>query len=338
MLYQLYRKASSMQLVLIIVLMLMIWMRSLVSDNTVHCFHQLSILCPSLAGLNDFWGGVPARLLAMFLLLAAGFALNAILSGNHLIGRQTFFPALILSLFASYAPAIQNLHPVLPAIVLLLWALHFLLKAYEKPEAIGEVFSAGLLTGLAVLFHFPIIAFILFLLISLMIYRISNWRLWAAVVTGFLTPLGYTVAIAYFIHGREPIRQFLNEVPPVPGLSFPDMHWSIALFWGITGLTLLRALASVVWHANERVISFRKHHLVFFWFLATTLATFLLSGRSSVYHSTLLFIPAAFYFTYYFFDRPVKRKWLANLHLYLLLISLTLIYLFSEDALERFFL
>lgn len=324
-----------MQLILVILGMTALWLSSFGNRSIPHCAHQLSILCPWVISFNEFGGGIFARILTILLLMGAGFILTFSLSSNQMISRQTYLPALLLPVFASYTPLLQTFHPVIPAVFLLVLALHFILAAYEKNDLTKDIFSAGILISLAALFHLPVILFAILPFITLAIYRIFDWRQWAAALAGIFTPLLYTFSIVYYLNGFQFIREWISFVKPVVGIHIPEMEWEIWLFWGLIGIILLRAIGSILWHSGERVISFRKRQIIILWFLILSQLGLLISGPAIVYQSVLLFIPMAFYFTYLFIDKSLKREWLGNFFLFLLFSALLLMYLYSDDVLTQ---
>ncbi|HRY98131.1 MAG TPA: hypothetical protein P5550_03650 [Bacteroidales bacterium] len=324
MLYAIYRKATPFQLILVIVAMIVLWFAGFSRTAEAVCHPQLSLLCAVFDNFNLWLGGLPARILALLLLLGSGFLLTLSLSANHLIARQTYFPALILPLFASYSLPLQVFHMVIPALVLLIASLHFLLTAYEKADMTKDLFTAGMFTSLAALIYFPAIAFGLLPFLALLIYRNFDWRQWGATFAGLFAPLLYLFSTAYFLYGGMHIREFLHAIEPDLRVSLPSHHWTMYIFWGLQAVLLLRALASVVWHAQERVISYRKRNLIMMWFLFISQLSLFLAGPAIGFHSILIFIPVSFYLTYFFFDRGFRRKWLADLLIYMLLFSLAL--------------
>ncbi|MBE0641880.1 MAG: hypothetical protein IH599_07580 [Bacteroidales bacterium] len=324
MLYSVYRKATPWQFILVIVGMLALWLPGISAAPATGCHDQGSLICPWITAFNYWGNGIPARILAMLLLLGSGFAFTLSLASNHMIARQTYFPLLILPLFASYSIQLQEFHSAIPALALLVISLHFLLTAYDRADMTKEMFSSAMFISLAAFLHYAAILFILLPFFSLLIYRNFDWRQWAAAMGGVLTPFIYLFSLAWFMHGDQYINEYLLSVTPRLTIQLPDSHWTVYFFWGIQALILLRALASVIWHAQERVISFRKRNLIMLWFLLLSQGSLLLAGPGILLHSIIIFVPISFYLTYFFFDRNIRRKWQADMLIYLLLLSLFL--------------
>jgi hypothetical protein len=324
MLYRIYRKATPWQFIFAIAGMLALWLPGISAAPGAECNEQGSLICAWIEAFNAWGSGIPARILAILLLVGTGFAFTLSLAANHMIARQTYFPLLILPLFASYDTQLQLFHNGIPALALQVMALHLLMTAYERTEMTKEVFSAAMFFSLAAFLHYAAILFVLLPFISLLIYRNFDWRQWAAALAGAFTPFLYLASIAYFLHGSSYIREYFLSVTPVISIQLPTIHWTAYFFWGLLGLILIRAFASVIWHAQERVISFRKRHLILLWFMILSQLGLLLAGKGILEHSIFIFIPVSFYLTYFFFDRSIRKKWQADLLIYLLLFSLLL--------------
>lgn len=332
MLLKIYKKASPLQLILVILLLFLWWIPAWRSEASLSCDGAYSLFCGSLAAFQLFWGGIPATLLSIFILLASGFLLTFILASVQMISRQTFFPALFLPLLASYSPALQLFHPGLPALLLLSGGLYYLLRGFDKYDQTKELFSGSLLISLAILFHLPALPFALLPFITLMVYRVFDWRQWMAALAGLLTPVLYLSVLSWFFYGTLPFQSYASIIlsPSIPVVE--NWGWPLVIFWSFTALLLLRMLGSILYHSGERVISFRKRQLVLLWFLLLSQAGLFFSGSSLLYHSILIFVPFSFYLTYFFIDRTYRRKWIHNLILYLYLFSLLLMFLLNHTA------
>jgi hypothetical protein len=336
MLMKIYKKASPLQLILVMLLPGLWWIPAWRSGVAVGCDEAYSLFCQFLNTFNQFGGGIPATLLSLVFLLASGFLLTFSLASVQLISRQTFFPALFLPLLASYSPALQHFHSGLPALLLLTGAMHYLLRGFDKYELTKELFSGSLLVSLAILFHLPALPFALLPFITLLVYRVFDWRQWVAALAGLITPLLYLSALSWFFYGTLPLHTFANIIisPSLPVVG--NLGWPLVLFWSFTAILLLRMLGSILYHSGERVISFRKRQLVLLWFLLLSQAGLFFSGPAHLYHSILIFVPFSFYLTYFFIDRNYRRKWMHNLILYLYLLSLLLMFLLNDTAYAAF--
>lgn len=332
MLLTIYKKASPLQFMLVILLTLALWAIAFESSTMPQCSSRLSLLCPSITSFHGWLNGFPAKISGMLLLIASGFLLAFSLGNNQMINRQSFLPALIVPLFSSYIPLLHSFHPVIPAMILLTGALHYLLNAYEKTDLTREVFSAGFLIGLASLFHLPAIAFALLPFLGLLTYRIADWRQWTSAIIGIITPVLFLLVAMYFFEGRGSMRTYFSGILEWELLTLPRLGWPLLVFWGITLLLLLRSLGSIFIHVNERVISYRKKHIIILWFLLISQGSLLLSAEHYLYHSILIFIPLAYYLTYLFIDRRTRKPWINELIFIIYLISLVFINAFPDYA------
>ncbi len=323
-----FRKTAPWQLIFVILVACLFWIPQLGKASLPLCHHERSILCPWIESFAFAFGsgGWTGQITALLLVIMAGLLSVQIWSSHQLIERSSFFPAYAFVLLSSFHASQFTLHPVLPAALLLMLALHFLLRAYDTESALKMVFSASFSIALASLIYFPVLGFGILPWMALLIYRDFGWRNWTGVLLGLLTPYIYTFTLQFLVHDLSYIKESYFAQPIHITLFPQGLAWQHYLFFALADLLLLRAVGSVLWHLNERVISFRKKQLVILWFLLIALMTLPFSAKDFIPHTLLTTIPATFYLTA--FHLPAKkRKWTADFAFILFLGSLILAYL-----------
>src|SRR5690606_10108137 len=103
----------------------------------------------------------------------------------------------------------------------LLGALDMMLRFSQPANQRKYIYNAGLLVGLAMLFHFGIVGLIPLLFISLLLLRSFNPREWLIIVLGLVTPV-------YFLSGILFLTDRLGELHAWPdSIQFSPFNWSI---------------------------------------------------------------------------------------------------------------
>lgn len=324
-----FRKAEPWHLLLIFIFAALLWFPKFGMAGSPVCHHERSFLCAALEAFNGSLGpgGTAGQITAFLLILGLGLLLVQILNSNNLIDRATYFPSYVFILFASYHPQLISLHPVLPALFLLLIALLFIFKAYDEASALKMMFSAAFSISIASLFYFPALGFGILPWISLMIFRDFSWRNWAGAFLGLITPYIYAFSWIFIFKDIHTIREIYFSVPIMPAIPALNHPWPFFLFWALTALVLLRSIFSVLWHLNEKVISFRKKQMVVLWFMILSQITLLFSQDSALAHSIIIFVPLSFYYTI-FFIQSRRKRWI-NDFVFLILAASLLLSFFS---------
>ena len=102
------------------------------------------------------------RITLVIIVLASAFLLNYTLRNNNLIPRKSFVIPILFVAIAGWHPDLLRVSPVLCTVPFLVLALTMLMSIYNNTESQRNVLSAGLSIGLATLFYYPAIVFIVF--------------------------------------------------------------------------------------------------------------------------------------------------------------------------------
>ena len=152
MFIKLFRSGYSLQLVIVLVISLLLWVESFI--NPLPAMHEFTP-APLYNITYYLIRNIPVVqvILAFLLLFVQAFLLNNILIENGIVRKNSFLAALIYFLIMSHANELFTLYPALIANFLLIIVLYYLLKIFNQPEAYADIFNAGFLTGLAVVWQ-----------------------------------------------------------------------------------------------------------------------------------------------------------------------------------------
>jgi len=141
-----------------------------------------------MAGFLDSYRFLNVTLAFLFLVVQS-FLINYVAARHDMLDRSSFLAGFFYMVLMSSSFSLLHLHPVLFANFFLILALDKIFKAYGEEEVFLEVFNVGLLIGLATLFYYPSVFFLLVLAYALMIYYVFSLRGIMAALLGFITPL-----------------------------------------------------------------------------------------------------------------------------------------------------
>ena len=135
-------------------------------------------------------------ILAFAIILLQSLIVNLILTNNDLIRRTSILGAFTYFLLMSHLPSFQYFNPNLISLFFILLVILFLLNMYGKETVLRDSFRLGFYIGLASLFYFPSLLFIVFVYYTLLLFRVSGWRQWFIPIFSFFTP--YIFLFTYY--------------------------------------------------------------------------------------------------------------------------------------------
>ncbi len=145
------------------------------------------ILCDMLYGLVGSQS-VVAHIIAMALLMLQGYLVNLI-SINYRLGNEiNLFPGLFYVWCCCAIPDFLYLSPVLIGNTFFLIALYQIFDTYKNPACADKIFNAGLWLGVASLFYYPFVFFLIVLLAALSILRAFNLQELLMIMVGMFLP------------------------------------------------------------------------------------------------------------------------------------------------------
>lgn len=231
-----------------------------------------------------------AVLIAFILMLFSAFYLNYMLSRHDIVTKNSSIAAFIFVILISYFPLILTLHPVTISIVFLLFILDNLFLAYRYSDPLDTTYSVGFTAALATLFYFPFIYFFILILITYILFRISNWRAWISSALGLLTPFLF-LFVYYFWNDILKIRsvEYLRAFRLSFDINFfHNVHFMV--FTVMIVILLLTGLFSGISHLKEKNIETRRKISSMIWVIPVVLFSLFFAGQYIQYHLMISFI------------------------------------------------
>lgn len=198
-----------------------------------------------------------------------------------------------------------------------LFMFHISIK-FNNPSLKGKVLMLGILIGLGSFLSATVLLFIVYSIISILIYRYSRSKDIVILILGIICPYIYLIAIGYLTDHTFAFTQITQQ------LSIFDLQSTLHGI-GTAKLLLLLALVFLSFaliitqkmQFDNKVILQRRRLTTFTVFTITALFIILTNNSQSPYNLQYIIIPASFYLT--IMNQSKQFRWRHDL--------LTLIYL-----------
>jgi hypothetical protein len=235
-------------------------------------------------------GWIP-NLVALLLVLLQALLVNVIVAKYRMARTVSLYPGVFYILIASSFPDFLYLSPVLMANTFLLLVLYELFDSYKKFTAAGSLYNIGLWLGVAALFYYAMIAFIIAAVIGLSIVRSFKVRELLMILFGLLSSY-WLLGIWYFFTGQYDLfwpQAVLDNV----GIIQLSGNWFIINYVQLIvfGALLLLVLLQYNEYIHKVSLQAQKNINIVYWFLAVSALTLLVQQGIAMDHLLMLAVP-----------------------------------------------
>ena len=255
-------------------------------------------------------------LIAFPLLYLQAISFNKLVNDSRLFPRTNYLSGMSYLLITSLFKEWYVLSAPLIIITLLIWVLTRLCNLYNNPQAKTSLFNIGILTGLATLFYFPTILFLLLIIVGLILTRPFSLPEWIIAFVGFLSAW-YFLAAWVFLTDYWP--QY--NLPSVT-LSLPVFHLSAWSWLAIVLVLFSLALGIYFIRSNTMrlVLQSRKSWSLIYIYLIVAMLVPFLNAVPKFEYWILTSIPiSAFAAAAFLF--PEKKWYAVSMHWGLVMLS-----------------
>lgn len=281
-----------------------------------------------LISLFKVWPAWTLVIFCYLLIASQCLHFNYILNKYEILGKPTFLPALIYFIFSAFLPQFLIFHPVLFVNSILLFVFEKVLSLYKNNAPLTIDFDTCFLLGLASLFYFPSVVFVLVFFIGLSILKPFSWRDWVVGMIGLLLPY-FFVFVYYFLNDN--LNLFIDMVSSTPidtNLEIKNMvskGYQVSLL--ILSFFVIAALLQLRKNFYKNDIKTRNFQQVVVVFFFTALACSLLTKENMLYKVGVLLIPFSILICHFLLT--IKKNWIAESVLILLVATLAFNYFIS---------
>lgn len=317
MLLRLFRSNQPLFFLLIPIIAVLFWLKSLISpapylfypdEDMMILYRPVSLLL----GDSPLAGSIVALIFMIFLV----FLILKLNVQYAFIRGRSFLPSSLFIIITSGLNDLHVIHPVYFAALFLILAINRIFGVFEKDSVHANAFESGILLAIGSLFYLNLVFFFPILWIGFVVVRAKvNWREFVLTILGFALPWG--IALAYYAATGQNEELFRILTANI-GYHQTFLKGSLVNQIYIGYLVLLTLLGSVfiIRHYDEKKISTRKYFKTFFWIFL--IATTLLFASPSAGQETifLMSIPLTYQISNYL--TFMKRKIWGEIFLYIL--------------------
>jgi hypothetical protein len=251
------------------------------------------------------------KIMGFIIFLSIAFLINRLNTKFIFIPERTYLPAIIYIIIICGLITKKELHPILPATILLLLAIERLLDSYKTESLSYNTFDAGLLLGIASLFYFPVSFYMIFIWSALLILRQFYWREWLYTLIGYFLSYAVLFGIYYFIgrdHG-EVFRAVKTTFTYHPCPYLTKVQWAMG---GYLVLLILIASRYMIKISPGKKILPRKAYNLFLIIFLLSIAAFVFIPSVSIEILIIATVSVSLLISHVFIT-AMKSRWLVIL-------------------------
>jgi len=312
MIVNIFRNSSPLALIIIPAFMAAAWISASLGTPAVYEVRQPMPLFQVVADVAHNLPGWIVAVIGFLLTTYQVFQINRLIEKHEVLYKNSYLPGLAYMLLIAYFPGFLTFHPILIVNTILLVALDKMFTLYKNPSPTGLLFDTFMLVSVASLFYLPAAALILLFLIALFLLRTAGWRDLLTAFIGLVVPYFLVFVYLYWTHGLD---RYLEPLTGRNAASFIDLSWMTRYDYRINlGFLLLFFILTVIRIRSnfyKNVTRARAYQQVIFIYLGVSLATLGIAGSDALYRFSILTVPLAMMFGYYFL--ATKKFWWSEL-------------------------
>lgn len=313
MLIGIFKSNQKLINILVVLFTLILWLPSFWLENSITLNNGM------LDGVLNWISSIEWMnyLIAVIFISLQAIYLNHIVNELKLVKNNTHLVAFIFVLLYGLSPVFLVFNPIIVANVFVLVMFHQLSKTYNIQQPLSVSFNTGFLIALAALLYFPFILLFPFTWVVFVYAGIPKWRNFVVSIIGFLVPFIFYGAYLFLTDSYQNISQTfgLNTVIFNEGII---KKISPLLYYTLITIVLF-SLFNLLQNIQKDVIKGRKFKMVFLMMPLFILLFVLINGVDYIAVYLVMIIPLSFFLANYF--NEIKRSWLAELLLTLLIVA-----------------
>jgi len=240
------------------------------------------------------------------LCLIESLMVNRIINSYRVTTRKNYLGGVLFVIFTSMVPECMVLSPALVAALILLMCIDKIFELAKPEKLSGHIFDLGLLSGVAMLFYFPSVYFLIFAVIGFFMMRSVTFRERLMVFTGFVCVLLVVFTVYFWFDSLpEMVLDMVNLQYRLPLSSASLSHWQfISLCWiGVLALWLVAFMPGIVFSS---VIQARKYISLLAIGAVLSLLAIPLAFNFNLSHLVFLLASLSILYTVYFVETKTK--------------------------------
>ena len=325
--FKLLQRKSSINFVLLPVVMLLLWGSNLLHPQFVMHYYDTNpmVLYRPLLAVQQ-WNAYVGQILSILIVGANMLLLAKINTSLRLIEKRTVFNIFLFIVFSASLQEFKQLNPMQPALFFIILGIVSLYKMYKNERELRTVFEASVCFSIASLFYAQAIYFMLLVPIGLCIFVSFYWRQWLSAIVGCVLPLLLLFMLAFCFDALpaqiEVWKENLVSIQSVTTIrTFP------LLFTVYLALLFLISLL-YAYSGGLKKVSIKKYYLLLLLFMLyiVAMAIFVPFVSSEILFFGLL--PAAIFISNYMVN--LRRSVLAEVLFIIIVVFVVLAQVFPD--------
>jgi len=270
------------------------------------------------------------KVLYMLLIIGQALLINHFTNEFKISASYSYFPAGVYVLLTAFLNPNAVLSSALLANTFLIVAAYELYYSYKKNPANGNLFNVGFWIGVAGLFHFSSVLFLLFGVLGIISLRQVRINELLIAVLGYLVPF-FLVFTVYFWKDQLPFL-WNAQVGSLSVFDFSQLEFYKEL--GriiILGILLVFSFLSFQAYLSKKVIKIQKYVNLIFLFQIIAISTILIQRGLQLDDGLFIVLPLSIFMGMSFFN--MKRKAIAEV-LFLTLFLLAIWFNYSDFLIQ----
>ena len=227
---------------------------------------------------------------------------NRIINSYRVTTKKNYLGGVMFVIFTSLVPECMVLSPALVAALILLLCIDKIFELAKPEKLYGHIFDLGFLSGLAMLFYFPSIYFLIFVSIGFFMMKSVTFRERVMIFTGFFCVLAVVFTVYFWFDSLpEMVLDMVNIQYRVPFSFSKFTDWQIAdLIW-ILAITLY-VLGNVPRLLFSTVIQTRKYVSILIIGAGLSLLATFIAFNFNLSHLVFLLTSLSILYAFYFVE------------------------------------
>ena len=314
-----FRQNSLLQIIVILLVIALLWLRAFVDPTPMHSEHYFSPIYELLLGILQPFPQI-CNVVTILIIIIEAVWLNLILANNKLNKANWLMPTLLFVLAACWRPDQMTLSPALFTGLPILAAINQMLTRGNTTLEVDRVFNAAFCFGIAILCFLPNIVFVVPLIFVLVTYKLYRWRDHIVAILGITAPAFLLFFYAFLTDRLDYyiilIRHDIVNIQLAANTSsIVDMVTNAVFI-----ILLLVSLFSQLSTLNDKTLQHRINTIIL---ILPLIATLLLLPYDSLFTINTQFatIPFAF-LTANYLATDRKRKWINDILFSIIILAL----------------
>ncbi|MCO6461313.1 MAG: hypothetical protein J5I59_07910 [Saprospiraceae bacterium] len=265
---------------------------------------------------------ITAQIVGTLLIFFHAVLINIMMNENRITRENTLFPGLLYILVQTIIPDFNYLTPALLANTFVLLALMNISSSYKNNARSGEVFNAGIFIGIAMLFDFSYIVFVICGFIGFLIVRSFKFIERLQYLIGFVIPT-FLGATYYFWMGhlKDFFLMFSSNISWLDWAA--NVNTVLYIKIGVLFFLFLFVLFNYNNYGRKNNVHAMRKVDVMLWFMIFPLITFLFQSNIRLDHALIVTVPLGALLGFSLLN--IQNKMMAEM-VHLVLISISLLF------------